>query len=298
MSAIAQYASPMVESELRALLLRYRRENWQGIQTPEVQEKVVDDILHSGCEQVLDALAPYFVLSKGARVLDIGSGVGSFVVGCRQRKFVAYGVEPDRIGAGAGLTSIEIASRRLKENSFISGTGERLPFADRSFDLVSLNQVIEHVADQQTVMTEAARVVKPGGAIYVACPNYLRFYEPHYKISWLPLMPHWLARLYLRRLKRNPVMLDQLTYTTNRRLKKWLTALGPEFMVLDLHREDFLRKLAAGSFASAPAKLVRRFIQLPIAGGAVKAAALLFMSIREGGCAMVVLRAPEAAIDS
>ena len=103
MSAIAQYASPLVESELRALLLRYRRENWQGIQTAEVQEKVVDDILHSGCEQVLDALAPYVVLSPGARVLDIGSGVGSFVVGCRQRKFVAYGVEPDRIGAGARL---------------------------------------------------------------------------------------------------------------------------------------------------------------------------------------------------
>jgi ubiquinone/menaquinone biosynthesis C-methylase UbiE len=295
MSATAQYVPPLVESELRALLLRYRRENWHGIQTPEIQERVVDDILHSGCGQVLDALAPYFVLPPGARILDIGSGVGSFVVGCRERNFDAYGVEPDRIGTGAGLTSIQIASRRLKENVFVSGTGERLPFADRSFDLVSLNQVVEHVADQQTVMSEAARVLKPGGAIYVACPNYLRFYEPHYKIAWLPLMPHWLARSYLRRLRRHPVMLEQLTYTTNRRLKRWLAALGSEYMVLDLHREDFLRKLAAGSFAGAPAKLVRRLTQLPIAGGAVKAAALRFLAIREGGCAMVVLRAPVEA---
>src|SRR5438128_1870428 len=112
MSATTSFSTPLVESELRSLLLRYRQENWQGIQTAETQEKIVEDILQSGCEQVLDSLAPYFMPPLDAKILDIGSGVGSFVAACRDHGFTAYGVEPDRIGAGAGLTSIQIASRR------------------------------------------------------------------------------------------------------------------------------------------------------------------------------------------
>jgi SAM-dependent methyltransferase len=293
MSATTPFANPLVPSELRTLLLRYRRENWQGIQTPETQERVVDDILQSGCDSVLNQIAPYFVPKIGATVLDVGSGVGSFVVGCRDRSLRAYGVEPDRIGAGAGLTSIQIASRRLKENAFVSGVGECLPFADQAFDLVSLNQVVEHVADQPAVVKEAARVLKPGGAMYVACPNYLRFYEPHYKIAWLPLMPRWLGRLYLGMRGRNPVMLNQLTYTTNARLRRLLQSLGAEYLVFDLHREDFLRKLESGSFVSKPAKAIAGAIKIPVLGTLLKSIVLLYLRIREGGCAMVVLRKAE-----
>ena len=95
------------------------------------------------------------------------------------------GTEPDRIGQGAKITSIQIARRRLAPAVFASGVGEKLPFPTRCFDFVVMNQVIEHVADQSMVVREAARVVREGGVIYVACPNYLRFYEPHYKICWL-----------------------------------------------------------------------------------------------------------------
>jgi len=292
MSATTSYSSTLAESELRSLLLRYRQENWQGIQTAENQEKVVEDILQSGCEQVLDSMAPYFVPLRDAKILDIGSGVGSFVAGCRNRGFTAYGVEPDRIGAGAGLTSIQIAAHRLQESVFVSGVGECLPFADKTFDLISLNQVIEHVANQQAVIREAARALKPGGAMYVACPNYLRFYEPHYKIAWLPMMPRSLGSLYLRVRGRNPVMLHQLTYTTNRGLKRLLQSLGKGYLVLDLHREDFLRKLNAESFASMPAKFIAKLIRVPVLGALLKALVLLYIRIREGGCAMVVLRKP------
>ena len=102
-----------------------------------------------------------------------------------------------------------------------------MPFPDACFDLVVMNQVIEHVADQSMVVREAARVVREGGAIYIACPNYLRFYEPHYKIFWAPLLPKTLGRIYLRLRGRSPAMLNQLTYTTNRRLRKLLAELGP-----------------------------------------------------------------------
>jgi ubiquinone/menaquinone biosynthesis C-methylase UbiE len=294
MSAANAVPVTISESELRTLLLRYRRENWRGIQTPEIQERVVDDVLSSGCEQVLNAIAPFYRPTAGDKVLDIGSGVGSFVVGCRQKNLLAFGIEPDRIGSGATLTSLQIAHRRVDGSAFVSGVGERLPFADSSFHLVCLNQVVEHVSDQVAVLQEAARVVRPGGAIFVACPNYLRCYEPHYKVKWLPLMPYWMGRLYLRLRGRDPVMLDQLTYTTNRRLKRWLKNLGKDYVVLDLHREEFLRKLKDHAFAGKAGKLVTRFIAVPFAGLVVKGLALWFVTVREGGCAMVVLRAVDS----
>ena len=92
--------------------------------------------------------------------------------------------------------------------------------------------MIEHVQNQTSVLNEALRVLKPGGAIYVACPNYLRFYEPHYKVLFFPLLPKFLASFYLRMRRRDPVLLRQLTYTTNRRVRRLLRKLNLQFMAI------------------------------------------------------------------
>jgi SAM-dependent methyltransferase len=283
------------ESELRALVLQYRRQNWRGIQTPQWQERIAEDILHDDGETVLRAIAEFWNPPAGASVLDIGSGVGSFVVACRKRGFQAFGIEPDRIGQGGRISSIQIARRRLKNQVFAVGVGERLPFADRSFDLITLNQVLEHVAEQAAVLHEALRVLKDGGAIYVASPNYLRFYEPHYKIKWFPLLPKFLGRLYLRLRARNPVLLDQLTYTTNARLRALFHGLGAEYTLIDLHRETFLRKCAQLSFASRRARLIGRLIRIPVLGPLVLHAVLQFWRMTEGGCEMMIVHHTKAA---
>jgi SAM-dependent methyltransferase len=278
------------------MLIQYREQNWRGIQTPAWQQRIVDETMCDEGGAVLRQVAPHFQLPADAKVLDVGSGVGSFVVACRRRGVRAFGIEPDRIGKGAGLTAIQIARSRLRTQAFVAGVGERLPFPDSSFDLVVMNQVVEHVSDQRGVLQEAARVVKVGGAIYVACPNYLRFYEPHYKLRWFPLLPKLLGNWYLRLRRRDPVLLQQLTYTTNARLRTLLNHLGPEYAVLDLHREDFLRKCRDSSFVSRRARLVRKITQLPLVGGLVVSAVLFYLRICEGGCEMLILRKqkPEA----
>jgi ubiquinone/menaquinone biosynthesis C-methylase UbiE len=282
---------PISQAEVRELLLSYRAENWRGIQTPETQVQIVEAMLQPEAGTVLDQVAQFWPIPPGARVLDVGSGTGGFVVGCRQLGHRAFGVEPDRIGVGGRLTSIEIAARRLSSNVFTSAVGEALPFPDDAFDLVTLNQVVEHVPDQLAVLREAVRVLSPGGALYVACPNYLRFYEPHYKVLWLPLMPKSVGRLYLRLRGRNSVMLRDLYYTTNHRLRKWLETMGDEIEVLDLHQEQFIRKCAGqGEFASGRARLLKKIISLPRLGPALKALVLRWIRLREGGCAMLVLR--------
>ncbi len=286
--------APIGDEELRDLLLEYRRENWKGIQLPETQERIVEDLISGDALALLRQIEPYIKLSNGSRVLDVGSGVGTFVVACRSHGMKAFGVEPDRIGQGAKLNSIQIARQRLATSVFASSVGEMLPFPDACFDLVTMNQVIEHVSAQQTVIQEAARVLREEGVLYVACPNYLRFYEPHYKIFWLPLMPKILGRVYLHLRGRSPAMLDQLTYTTNRRLRRLLATLGPEYAILDLHKEQFLRKRAAGSFVARSTRLVNKLTALPLIGRIVLGAILQYGSLTEGGCEMVVMRKPKA----
>jgi SAM-dependent methyltransferase len=295
MTAIPTSAHEMIsKEELRSLLIEYRRQNWRGIQPASVQETIVDQLLQDDGSLVLNQVQSVLPLPSNATVLDVGSGVGTFVLGCRRRGIRALGMEPDRIGQGSQLSSLRIARRRTSELVFVAGLGEDLPFRDRSFDLVTMNQVIEHVRDQKACLREAVRVLKPGGALYIACPNYFRFYEPHYKIFWLPLMPKFLGRAYLRLRGRNPVMLSQLTYTTNGRLRRLLRALAPECEFVDLHERQFLEKRATGEFASRKYRLLARWTQTPVFGPALLRMVMFALRIRQGGCEMMVFKTATA----
>jgi hypothetical protein len=100
-----------------------------------------------------------------------------------------------------------------------------------------------------------------------------------------------MGRVYLRLRSRNPVMLRDLHYTTNGRLRKWLDDLGDEFKVLDFHQEQFLRKCAGqGEFASGRARLLKKMISFPLFGPALRVLVLRWIRLREGGCEMLVLR--------
>ncbi|HZR67217.1 MAG TPA: class I SAM-dependent methyltransferase [Terriglobales bacterium] len=238
---------------------------------------------------ILARIAAHWKLPENPMVLDLGSGVGNFVVACRNHGVQAFGVEPDRIGQGSKLSSLQIAGKRL-DGAFAAATGEQLPFRDSTFDLVVLDQVIEHVQRQKAVLAEALRVLKPAGAMYVACPNYLRFYEPHYKIFFFPLIPKFLGSLYLRFRNRDPVMLGQLTYTTNGRVRKLLQRLGTSF--IDLNERGFLAKFVGqeSQAASWKARVAQRLARLPLVSRAVLSAASVFIRLREGGSEFVVFR--------
>lgn len=49
----------------------------------------------------------------------------------------------------------------------------RLPFSDRSFDVVICSEVLEHVADNKTAIAELLRVLKPSGDLIVTVPRFL-----------------------------------------------------------------------------------------------------------------------------
>ena len=102
----------------------------------------------------------------------------------------------------------------LLGSKHIDGDAHELPFEDGAFDGCVSLQVLEHVRDPRRVVREIARVLKPGGVLFVTCENYLAFREPHYDVAWLPGMPKKLGSIYLRMRGRDPSFLrEHVTYT-------------------------------------------------------------------------------------
>ncbi len=138
---------------------------------PEHEELVracyFDDPLLGAAERFADSAEWREVSSwlprRGGRALDIGAGrgIGSFALARAGWRVDA--VEPDGsdlVGAGA--------IRRLAEESGLridvtQGSGESVPFDDRTFDLAYGRQVLHHAADLPRMCREIARVLKPGG---------------------------------------------------------------------------------------------------------------------------------------
>jgi SAM-dependent methyltransferase len=176
----------------------------------------------SGQDRRLNFIRRYVPL-EGARILDVGCGIGTYV-----RKFSEF--SDDAYGIDVDLNRVSNGTR----GSLAAGVSERLPFVDGAFDLVLLNEVIEHVKDDALTLQEACRVVRPGGHVVVFAPNRLYPFETHGVylgkryvfgnipfVNYLPdilrqkLVPH--ARAYTKRglhkiMKRLPASVVADTY--------------------------------------------------------------------------------------
>ena len=107
-----------------------------------------------------------------SRILDDGSGLGLYVLKLLADTPLSYGLEYERERAAEG-------ARRFGLSLLVNGAGERLPYADASFDAVLSNEVIEHVMDDRAALAEIARVLRPGGRLLLFCPN-----------RWYPVEQH------------------------------------------------------------------------------------------------------------
>ncbi|MDA0366676.1 MAG: methyltransferase domain-containing protein, partial [Chloroflexi bacterium] len=89
---------------------------------------------------------------------------------------------------------------------YFAAAGETLPLRDGVLDLIVLNEVIEHVADDGATLREIARVLAPGGVCILYAPNRLYPFETHgiyvrnrYVFGNIPLV-NWLPRAIRNRL--------------------------------------------------------------------------------------------------
>jgi SAM-dependent methyltransferase len=122
----------------------------------------------SGIKSVA-AFALSFVTAKGVlpyrgmgKILDIGCGGGSYLYRLKQWGWETYGVEPSETGAkhaqSLGLT-------------IHHGTLQDARFSDGFFDVVRLDNVLEHLRDPKATLKEVSRILKSDGLMYITVPN-------------------------------------------------------------------------------------------------------------------------------
>ena len=98
---------------------------------------------------------------RGRRVLDAGCGHGRYLAA-----FAALGADVVGLDAGNGPEEAGVPVDR-DDLAVVQGSVLRLPFRDGTFDLAFCDGVIHHTPDPAGAYAELARVVRPGGAVYV-----------------------------------------------------------------------------------------------------------------------------------
>ena len=137
----------------------------------------------------------------GKRVLDIGCGLGGKTIAYAEANARVTGV--DLSGKNVAQCSAFARSRGV-EASFAAGDAERLPFAGGSFDAVIANDSLEHFGNPERALGELARVLKPGGSIFLfftpwGSPLGSHLYD-YIRTPWCHLIfPEWLLRELLER---------------------------------------------------------------------------------------------------
>lgn len=212
-----------------AELIKYLDSLYQGVFTREAIAGHLENHVGSAfAEYTTQVVRPR--LPDRARVLDVGSGFGSCVLAARQAGLDAFGIE-------VAPFEVEFARRRLRLRRpdddpaavYLQGDARRLDIAPSSLDAVTMWNVLEHISEWQSVLDAAARFLKPGGLLFIICPNYMAWrQEAHYHVPWRPrvLLPRDKAIQYLRSLGRNPAYFESaIFYRTNWEVLGYLRAL-------------------------------------------------------------------------
>ena len=108
-------------------------------------------------------------LREGETVLDLGSGAGADVlISARRVGSTGRAIGLDMTDEMLELARSNAAEAGVENVDFLKGYIEEIPLPDRSVDVVISNCVINLAADKHRVLSEAARVLRPGGRFAVS----------------------------------------------------------------------------------------------------------------------------------
>jgi SAM-dependent methyltransferase len=160
----------------------------EGLGSVHLDHEADFDFRRNKAKRIVSVLT-FFGATSDSALLDLGTGPG-IMASEFSRSF-------------ATVASIDIAdSRLLKDGYKFQICDDKIPYPDESFDVVVINQVIEHVANQPGTLGEIHRVLKKSGIVYLAGPNSAWFWEPHFRLPFLNWIPEKAADFAVRTLRK------------------------------------------------------------------------------------------------
>ncbi len=170
---------------------------------------LMNDVMSAGIHR---AWKNWYVWQTGVKpgeaVLDLAAGTGDITLRLAKRmrgKGAGADIEGRLVSSDINAAMLKIGEERLtnkgwlKNLEFVIANAEALPFADNSFDLITMAFGLRNVTHQNKALAEMARVLKPGGRVLVlefsrpknAVIN--RFYD-WYSFTFLPKMGALIAK--------------------------------------------------------------------------------------------------------
>ncbi len=124
-------------------------------------------------------------LQPGDMFLDAGAGFGRHAYEAARQGATVFALDyaQDEVMTTRATFAAMSAAREISEDKFggaLRGDATRLPFADNTFDCVVTSEVLEHIQDDVTAISELVRVLKPGGSLGVTVPTWW----PE-KVNWM-----------------------------------------------------------------------------------------------------------------
>ena len=177
--------------------------------TPTADRVIPRLIPDVGFHQNHYAAALDFEIRRDVDWLDLGAG---------SQLHDGFGViPPERLASRARrLIGADPVTGHLKTNSCLTDAvgamGDALPFPDASFDVVTANMVVEHLAAPDRVFGEVARVLRPDGVFIFVTPN---LNHPFIRTAWLLLTQRRRTAAAVQVERRDPAHVFPTFYRAN-----------------------------------------------------------------------------------
>lgn len=250
-----------------------RKEGWDTTTHPDFyrhyEQYSISEASLRRFQAIRDAVMRVLARSKRRTdkldVLDIGCNAGA-----QARFWLEMGHGYCGIDVNAPL--IELARQRAQEAGlsarFEVGSATELPFANGSFDVCIMPELLEHVAAWQDCLDEATRVLRPGGVLYLSTTNWLCPIQQEFNLPLYSWYPPALKRYYERRaMTDRPELANHAKYPAVNwfspySLKNYLGSRG--FVCLD--RFDLIDVNGKSPWARLAVRMVRRSSTLRLLG--------------------------------
>ena len=204
--------------------------------------------------------------SRPGRALDVGAGRGISTFSLARDGWRVTALEPDPSPIVGAAAIRSLANEAGIECEIVQEWGERLPFADASFDLVYCRQSLHHAGDLRQLCSELGRVLRDGGTFVATREHVISRPED------LPafLQSHPLHHLYGGE---NAYMLDEYVASIESAGIRLERVLNPLQSAINLHPETLagVRKRIAtrlafpfpGMIPAFAITMLGRYLKLP-----------------------------------